>query len=128
MGKYTQWIEHKGTKILLVNYAGIQDEAEYMQAIDEFEAETLSQPKGRKMRVLVDVTGSVLTPHITERNKEVEQKAREKGIPDSPTALVGLSGFKMAVVQALAFFRPDLYIAESEEAAKDWLAKQQIEE
>ena len=128
MGKYTQWIEHKGAKILLVNYAGIQDEEEYMQAIDEFEAETLSQPPGRKMRVLVEVTGSVLTPRITERNKEVEQKAREKGIPDSPTALVGLSGFKMAVVQALAFFRPDLYIAESVEAAKDWLVKQSIKE
>lgn len=127
MGKYTQWIEHKGVRILLVNYAGLQDEEEYMQAIDEFEAETLSQPTGRKMRVLVDVTGSVLTPRITERNKEVEQKARESGIPDSPTALVGLSGFKMAVVQALAFFRPDLYIAESAEAAKDWLAKQAIE-
>ena len=127
MGKYTQWIEHKGVRILLVNYAGLQDEEEYMQAIDEFEAETLSQPTGRKMRVLVDVTGSVLTPRITERNKEVEQKARESGIPDSPTALVGLSGFKMAVVQALAFFRPDLYIAESTEAAKDWLVKQVIE-
>jgi hypothetical protein len=79
------------------------------------------------MRVLVDVTGSVLTPRITERNKAVEEKARESGIPDSPTALVGLSGFKMAVVQALAFFRPDLYIAESREAAKDWLTEQPIE-
>jgi hypothetical protein len=128
MGKYIQWIEHKGVKILLVNYAGLQDEGEYMQAIDEFEAETLSQPKGRKMRVLVNVTDSVLTPRITERNKEVEQKARESGIPDSPTALVGLSGFKMAVVQALAFFRPDLYTAESVEAAKEWLVKQSIEE
>jgi hypothetical protein len=127
MGKYTQWIEHKGASILLVNYAGIKDEEEYMQAIDEFEAETLSQPKGRKMRVLVDVTDNLLAPRITERNKEVEQKARESGIPDSPTALVGLSGFKMAVVQALAFFRPDLYIAEGMEAAKDWLAKQATE-
>jgi hypothetical protein len=127
MGQYTEWIEHKGVKILLVNYAGIQDEEEYMRAIDEFEAETLSQPEGRKMRVLVDVTGSVLTPRITERNKAVEEKARESGIPDSPTALVGLSGFKMAVVQALAFFRPDLYIAESREAAKDWLTEQPIE-
>ena len=127
MGKYTQWIEHKGVRILLVNYAGLQDEEEYMQAIDEFEAETLSQPKGHQIRALVDVAGSVLTPSITERNKAVEQKARELGIPDSPTAMVGLSGFKMAVVQALAFFRPDLYIAESAEAAKDWLAKQAIE-
>lgn len=127
MGEYTQWIEHKGTKILYVNYADIQDEEVYMRAIDEFEAEVMKQPKGHQVRVLVDVTNSVLTPGITERNKAVEQKARESGLPDSPTALVGLSGFKMAVVQALAFFRPDLYIADSVEAAKDWLVKQVIE-
>jgi hypothetical protein len=126
MGEYTKWIEHKGAKILYVNYAGIQDEEEYMRAIDEFEAEILSQPKGHQIRALVDVAGSVLTPSITERNKAVEQKARELGIPDSPTAMVGLSGFKMAVVQALAFFRPDLYIADSVESAKDWLVKQAV--
>ena len=97
-----------------------------MKAIDEFEAEVLSQPKGHQMRVLVDVTDSVLTPGITERNKAVEQKARASGIPDSPTALVGLSGFKMAVVQALSFFRPDLYIADNVETAKDWLVEQEI--
>ena len=126
MSEYTKWIEYKGVKILYVNYAGIQNEEEYMRAIDEFEAEIMKQPKGHQMRVLVDVTGSLLTPRITERNKAVEQKARESGIPDSPTALVGLSGFKMAVVQALAFFRPDLYIADSVESAKDWLLKQKI--
>ena len=128
MGEYTQWIEYKGAKILYVNYAGIQDEEVYMRAIDEFEAEIMKQPAGHQMRVLVDVTDSVLTPRITERNKEVEDKARESGIPDSPTAMVGLTGFKLAVVQALAFFRPDLYIADSAEAAKDWLVKQSIEE
>lgn len=99
-----------------------------MKAIDAFEAEVMKQPKGGQMRVMVEVTGSVLTSRITERNKEVEKKARESGIPDSPTALVGLSGFKLAVVQALSFFRPDLYIAESAEAAKDWLIKQPINE
>jgi hypothetical protein len=126
MGKYTEWIDHKGAKILYVNYAGIKNEEVYLEAIDEFEAVILSQPKGHQMRVLVNVTDSVLTPGITERNKAVEQKARESGIPDSPTALVGLAGFKMAVVQALSFFRPDLYIADSVEAAKDWLAEQEI--
>ena len=128
MGEHIQWITHQGKRILVVNYAGITEEEEYMKAIDEFEAEMIKQPKGHQVRALVDVTGSVLTPRITERNKEIEKKARESGIPDSPTALVGLSGFKMAVVQALSFFRPDLYIAESLEAAKDWLVKQSINE
>jgi hypothetical protein len=109
-----------------VNYAGIQNEEEYMRAIDDFEAEVMNQPKGHQIRVLVDVTNSVLTPRITERNKEIENKARESGLPDSPTAMVGLSGFKMAVVQALAFFRPDLHIADSVEAAKEWLIEQEI--
>ena len=126
MSEYTKWIEHKDVKILYVNYAGIKDEDVYMRAIDDFEAEVMNQPKGHQMRVLVDVTDSVLTPRITERNKEIENKARESGVPDSPTAMVGLSGFKLAVVQALAFFRPDLYIADGVEAAKEWLVKQEI--
>jgi hypothetical protein len=112
---------------MLVSYSGLQEEEEYFKAIDEFEKEILKQPRGIKTRVLVDVTGSILTAKITERNKEVERKAREKGIPDGPTALVGVSGFKMAVVQAMSFLRPNLHVAKSEEAAKDWLVERVID-
>ena len=128
MSERVHWITYKDKKILEVDYSNIKDESEYLAIVDEFEAEVLASPRGKMMRLLVDVTDSVLTPRITDRNKQVEAKARELGIPDSPTAMVGLEGFKMAVVQALAFFRPALHIASSRQAALDWLLAQKIED
>jgi hypothetical protein len=128
MGQYVNWIEYKGKRIMVVTYAGLHDEEVYLRAVDEFEAETLAQPAGHQFRVIVDVRDSALTQRITQRNKEVMNKSKEHGIPDCPTALVGLTGLKLAVVQALQFFRPDLHVAESFDAAKEWLVSQQIEE
>ncbi len=84
----------------------------------------LKLPPGQEILMMVDVTDSVLTPRITTCNKEVEQKSLERGIPPSPTALVGLSGFKLAVAQAPSAFRPNLHIASSREEAEEWLLKQ----
>ncbi|MGD8793982.1 MAG: hypothetical protein PVF47_15630 [Anaerolineae bacterium] len=128
MTERVQWITYQGKPILQVDYSNLRDEEEYLQVVDEFEAEVLKHPRGKQMRAIVDVTGSILTPSISDKNKEVAAKAKELGIPDSPTAMVGLSGFKMAVAQALAFFRPDLYIADSRQAALNWLLAQEIKE
>lgn len=128
MAQHVSWIEHQGKRIMVVSYAGLKDEEAYLRAVDEFEAATLAQSPGRRFRVIVDVHDSALTPRITQRNKEVMNKAAEHGIPDCPTALVGLSGLKLAVVQALQFFRPDLYVAADFESAKDWLVAQEIED
>ena len=128
MSERVQWITYQGKKILQVVYSSLKDEDEYLAVVDEFEAEALAHPPGKMMRALIDVTGSILTRRISDRNKEVATKAKKLGIPDSPTAMVGLEGFKMAVAQAMAFFRPDLYIAESRQAALDWLLAQKIED
>jgi hypothetical protein len=128
MSGRVQWITYRNKRILQVDYSDIRDEAEYLQIVDEFEAQVLRHPPGKKMRAVIDVTGSILTSKISDRNKEVAKRAKEMGIPDSPTAMVGLSGFKMAVVQALAFFRPDLYIANGRQAALDWLLAQDVED
>jgi hypothetical protein len=61
---------------------------------------------------------------VTERGKRMTEAARAKGIPDSPTALVGLAGFQRAIVQAMQFFRGDIRMVESVEAGKDWLVEQ----
>jgi hypothetical protein len=119
---------YQGKRILQVDYSNLRDEEKYLQVVDEFEAKVLNYPRGKQMRAIIDVTGSILTSRITEKNKAVATKAKAAGVPDSPTAMVGLSGFKMAVAQALAFFRPDLYIADSRQAALDWLLAQEIEE
>jgi len=124
MEKRVYWIEHKGKRILYLNYSGLRDEAAYLQVVDDFEREILKQPAGRHVLTIVDVTDSLLTPRITQRNKEVLALSKARGIPDSPTALIGLTGLKMAVVQAMQFLRPDLHPTDSLSEAKDWLVQQ----
>lgn len=124
MEERLQWIEHQKARILSADFSGIRDEEQYLKAIDALEAEILRQPAGSLVPLLLDVSNTVLTPKINERSKQMTAVAREKGIPDSPTALVGLSGAQKAVVQLMQFFRQGLRIANSLEEAKDWLAEQ----
>ncbi len=124
MSNRFQWIEYKGHKILFVDWSGIRQEADYLKVIEELEAEILKLPKGQKILMLIDQTGSIASLAITDRSKRMMDTAKENGIPDSPTALVGNTGFSKAIVQALQFFRRDLHMADSIEDAKEWLIKQ----
>jgi hypothetical protein len=124
MAKHVQWIEHKGKRIIYANYAGIQEETEYLAAIEELEEEICAQPAGTLVPLLINVTDTRMTQAVSSRSKQLMATAKEKGIPDSPTAIEGLSGIQKAVVQAMQFIRPDIQVASSIEAAKDWLVEQ----
>jgi len=124
MGKYIQWIEHKGQRILFANFVNIHEESEYMSALEEMEAEILKQPPGQFVPALMDFTNTRMTTAVTARSKQMMAAAKEKGIPDSPTAIYGLSGAQKAVALSIQFFRRDLYIASSLEEGKDWLVEQ----
>jgi hypothetical protein len=119
-----KWIQYKGKRIMHADFSNFKDEAVYLKAIEEMEAEVLQQPKGKKILTLIDFTDSIATTVITERSKQMTTATRAAGIPDSPTALVGVSGYKKAIVQAMQFFRPDIHLSDSIEAAKDWLIEQ----
>jgi hypothetical protein len=45
VSEYWQWIEHKGKRILFINFAGLKEEKAYVQAIADVEREILRQPK-----------------------------------------------------------------------------------
>jgi hypothetical protein len=124
MGTVLQWLEHRGHRILLADFSNIRDEEEYLRAFDEMEEEVRAHSEGRRVPAIVDVTDSVLSTAITERARAMMAALKEEGIPDSPTAMVGMTGLQKAVVHALQFFRRDIYVAESIEDAKEWLVKQ----
>lgn len=124
MSEYFQWIEHKGKRILLIKFAGLKDEKVYVQAIADLEREILRQPRGQLVPLVMDVSDTRVTKAVTDRGKQMMQTAKAKGVPDSPTVLVGLSGAQKAIVLALQIVRPDLHVAGSLEEAKDWIVKQ----
>lgn len=122
MGKRVQWIEYQGERIIFCDYTNIQHEEEFLRGIEEMGAKVLKEEPGTFILMLIDVTGSLVTAKVTEKARAVAAAARARGIPSSPTAIVGVSGpAKKAIVLAMQFLRPDLHTTESIAAAKDWL-------
>ena len=123
MSQYWEWMEHKGKRFLFVKFTGLNDEKAYMEAIADVEREIMKQPKGRIVPLVMDVTNTRVTKAVTERGKQLLEKSKAYGIPDSPAVLVGLSGAQKAIVMAIQLIRPDLHVAGSLEEAKDWVVK-----
>jgi hypothetical protein len=121
MSEYWHWIEHKGKRILLVKFAGLKEEKAYVQAIAEVEQEILRQPKGQFVPLILDVTNTRVTKAVTYRGKQFMQTAKAKGIPDSPTALIGLSGTQKTIVMAIQVIRGDIHAVATLDEAKEWV-------
>ena len=118
MGKYVQWTNHKGKKILFLNANGLR-EAEYMAAQDELKQELLKERNGAL--VLVDATKTEMTTLTTNKAKEVAASTKAQGIPDGPSVVVGLTGLQKAVAQ---LFGRGIHFASTIEEAKEWLVKE----
>lgn len=123
MSERLEWIDHKGKRILLANFAGLKDEKVYVQAIADLEREILRQPKGQLVPLIMDVRDTHVTKTVTDRGKQMMETAKAKGVPDSPTVLVGLSGAQKAIVMALQVIRADIHVAGTVLEAKDWMEK-----
>lgn len=124
MTEHLQWVEHKGKRILVAKFSGLKDEKAYVQAIADLEREIIRQPRGTLIGLILDVSDTRVTKVVTDRGKQMMETARSKGVPDGPTALVGLEGAQKAIVLALQVVRSDLHVAKSMEDAKDWVVKQ----
>lgn len=121
MSEYWQWLEHKGKRILFIRFAGLKEEKVYMEAIADVEREILRQPKGQLVPLVLDVTNTRVTKAVTNRGKQLMETAKAKGIPDSPTALIGLSGTQKTIVMAIQLIRGDIHAVGSIEEAKEWV-------
>jgi hypothetical protein len=118
MGKYVQWMTHKGKKILFLNAKGLR-EAEYMVAQEELKQALLKERKSAL--VLVDATGTEMTTKTTNKAKEVATATKAEGIPDGPSVVVGLTGLQRAVAQ---LFGRGIHFSNTVEEAKEWLVKE----
>ena len=116
MSDRISWMEHKGARILYVDYTGLSGQ-EYLGVIQEFEDVLLKQPPGSVV-TLTNVTGTTVTNEIRDRFKLLAE--RSAGISKG-SATMGVTGFKRAIA---VLIRKDLYYATSLEDAKEWLAEQ----
>ena len=118
MGKYAQWITHKGKRILFVNGARLS-EAECLIAFEEMKQALLKEGTG--VLVLVDVSHLGMTRALVNKAKEATEATKAIGIKDKPNAVVGLTGVQKAVAQ---LFGREIHFADSVEEAKEWLVKE----
>jgi hypothetical protein len=118
MGKHVQWIEHKGVRILFLNGKGL-NEAENFAAQEELKQELLRDRSSPP--VLVDLSNTVMSQKTANKSKEVAAATKAAGLPDGPTAVVGLNKLQKAVAQ---LFGRGSHFFDSVDQAKDWLAKE----
>lgn len=118
MSKYLQWIEHKGARILFVNVKGLS-EAEYVAAFDELKQMILTE--GANALTLIDLSDTTMTQKTRDKAKEIFNANKSKGLPDNPSAVVGLSRLAKTVAQLL---NPGTHYFDTLDQAKDWLASE----
>ena len=119
MGKYVQWVEHKGVRILFMNGKGLA-EAENFEAQEELKQELLKDRSSPP--VLVDLSNTTMTQKTSSKSKEVAAATKTAGLPDGPTAVVGLNKLQKAVAQ---LFSRGSHFFDSIEEAKEWLVKEE---
>lgn len=118
MGKHVQWIEHRGVRMVFMNGKGLA-EAENFAAQEELKQELLRDRSSPP--VLVDLSNTVMSQKTANKSKEVAAATKAAGLPDGPTAVVGLNKLQKAVAQ---LFGRGSHFFDSVDQAKDWLAKE----
>lgn len=116
MSDRLSWIEHKGARILCVDYSETSEE-EFIQTIEEFKDELLKQTPGSVV-TLTNMTNARITDEVRKGFKELAEQTR--GVSKGAAA-IGVTGFKKALATLI---KRDLYYADSLEEAKEWLAEQ----
>jgi hypothetical protein len=119
LGKYVQWIEHKGVRIIFLNGKGL-NEADNFSAQEELKEELLRDRSSPP--VLVDLSKTAMTQKTANKSKEVAAATKAAGLPDGPTAVVGLNKLQKAVAQ---LFSRGSHFFDSIEEAKEWLVKEE---
>jgi hypothetical protein len=117
----TRFIEHRGTRILLFDFEGLQDPTESLREIENSKAFVATQPR-KSLRILTNVRN-------TRYNGAVLQGMKELARHDEPyvtaSAVVGLTGLLRIAYSAITTFsRRNISVFDTEAEALDWLASQ----
>lgn len=118
----TRFIEHRGSRILLLDYSGITDPAEALREIELSRKMVARQPPG-SLLALTYVRDARYNTEIVQALKGLVEHNRPYV---KASAVVGLAGIQRAVYQTLLLFsKRVIRTFDDMEEAKDWLVEQQ---
>jgi hypothetical protein len=117
----TRFIEHRGRRILLLDYSGVRDPQEAIREVRHSMEVVARQPPG-SLLVLTQVRDA-------RYNAAVLQKMKELAAHNAPyvkaSAVVGMSGLHRIAYQAVILFsKRNIRVFDAENEALDWLASQ----
>ncbi len=117
----TEFIEHKGKKILFMDFSNSQKK-DILKALEQTKGMIEKQIKPGTGLGLMDVTDSDFDPDIVKALKDFA--AHNKPYMRM-TAIIGVEGLKTAIYSVVAEFtgRKNLVLFDDIEKAKDWLAE-----
>lgn len=117
-----RFIEHRGKRVLLLDYTDLTDEKEMLAMIEERKRVIAAQPRNSVL-LLVDVTGARFTRNALSRVKEAAALDRPHV---RRTVLVGSHTLPPTVVSAVASFAAQNYPKfETRAEGLDWLVAQE---
>ena len=117
----TRFIDHKGKRILLLDYAGMRDPQEAVREIRTSMELVARQPKG-SLRVLTLVRDARYNAAVLQGMKEL---AAHNAPYVKASAVVGMSGLHRIAYQAVILFsKRNIRTFDDEAEALDWLATQ----
>jgi hypothetical protein len=117
----TRFIDHRGTRVLHLDYAGVRDPAEAVAAI-RHSMEVVKQHPPKSLLVMTSVRDARYNTAVLQALKELAS-TNEPFVKAS--AVVGMGGLHRIAYQAVILFsRRNIQTFDREEDALDWLVQQ----
>jgi hypothetical protein len=117
-GERTHFIRHKGTPVLLYDFAGVDDVDLGLRIVQAARPKILGHPP-KSVRTLVTVQGSKFDTRIA---RAVQELARHNKPYVLASAIVGLSGLQRVILTAVMRATGRTFATfDDVEQAKDWL-------
>jgi hypothetical protein len=114
-------VEHRGQRILLIDFTGMTDPAVVLEAVAEVRALVAAQPPA-SLLTLTDVTGSTFEPATVDA---VKQLARDDQPYVRAAAVVGVTGLARIVMSVVTLYTGRTFgTFDTVDEAKDWLVSQ----
>jgi hypothetical protein len=115
----SKWIEHKGKQVFYADYTNLGHDASALEAELEAALEVVCAQPEHSVLVIVDVRGTIATGEVVRLFK---LSAVKTGPYERKTAIVGITGYKKVLIDAVAFFSGRSFGAFYDlDAAKDWV-------
>jgi hypothetical protein len=121
----TYFIEHRGTRILFLDFASVTRKNEALAYLEEARSVVSEQPPG-SLLTLTDVSGTPVDREIVSATKDLLAHNRPYV---KAGAIVGVHGVLRTIYQALArLSRRSFALFDSLDEAKDWLVERARED